>query len=153
MLRTYSHLASSWTISKIVPQRSRLYETLRFLLDHPRRCFIYLFPSHQTWFLLTVVIALKSVSISACSAISRLTNVQHHRLVFLSCAGHRESCDRVHPSRSASTFGGVAGRCSPRCRFWHCSIVRARTRGQVRFPLLCHPSPFDVEYMHAEYYT
>jgi len=47
---------SVWTLSKLVPQKSRLYETLHFLLDHPRRCFIYLFPSHQTWFLLTVLI-------------------------------------------------------------------------------------------------
>lgn len=35
-------------------------ETLHFLLDHPRRCFIYLFPSHQTWFLLTVLITLNA---------------------------------------------------------------------------------------------
>ncbi|PCH35574.1 hypothetical protein WOLCODRAFT_91613 [Wolfiporia cocos MD-104 SS10] len=34
--------------------------TLHFLLDHPRRCFIYLFPSHQTWFLLTVLFALNA---------------------------------------------------------------------------------------------
>ncbi|THH06536.1 hypothetical protein EW145_g4017 [Phellinidium pouzarii] len=47
-----------WTITKIIPYDSRLNETLHFLLDHPRRCFIYLFPSHQTWFLLTVLIAL-----------------------------------------------------------------------------------------------
>ena len=49
----------SWIISKLVPSRSRVSETLRFLLDHPRRCFIYLFPSHQTWFLFTVVVMLK----------------------------------------------------------------------------------------------
>ncbi|KAA1476458.1 hypothetical protein DENSPDRAFT_807240 [Dentipellis sp. KUC8613] len=47
-----------WIISKCVPVRSRLHETLRFLLDHPRRCFIYLFPSHQTWFLFTVLLML-----------------------------------------------------------------------------------------------
>ncbi|KAG7449729.1 uncharacterized protein BT62DRAFT_928462 [Guyanagaster necrorhizus] len=47
-----------WMLTKIVPENSRANETLHFLLDHPRRCFIYLFPSHQTWFLLTVVICL-----------------------------------------------------------------------------------------------
>ncbi|EKM53378.1 uncharacterized protein PHACADRAFT_211077 [Phanerochaete carnosa HHB-10118-sp] len=47
-----------WIISKLVPHNSRLSETIHFLLDHPRRCFIYLFPSHQTWFLLSVVLAL-----------------------------------------------------------------------------------------------
>ncbi|KAF7969625.1 hypothetical protein HWV62_26803 [Athelia sp. TMB] len=48
----------SWIISKLVPRTSRLHETLQFLLDHPRRCFIYLFPSHQTWFLLTILVFL-----------------------------------------------------------------------------------------------
>ncbi|KAF9243244.1 cation transport protein-domain-containing protein [Melanogaster broomeanus] len=47
-----------WTITKFVPADSRLNETLHFLLDHPRRCFVYLFPSHQTWFLLTVLLML-----------------------------------------------------------------------------------------------
>ncbi|RPD57724.1 hypothetical protein L226DRAFT_512491 [Lentinus tigrinus ALCF2SS1-7] len=47
-----------WILSKLVPRHSRINETLHFLLDHPRRCFIYLFPSHQTWFLLTVLFAL-----------------------------------------------------------------------------------------------
>lgn len=56
--RTTPH---SWVISKLVPRKSRLHETLKFLLDHPRRCFIYLFPSHQTWFLLTILVFLKCV--------------------------------------------------------------------------------------------
>jgi len=47
-----------WLISKIVPRKTRLQETIQFLLDHPRRCFLYLFPSHQTWFLLTVLLVL-----------------------------------------------------------------------------------------------
>ncbi|KAG6850861.1 hypothetical protein H0H93_007479 [Arthromyces matolae] len=42
----------------IIGGSSRANETLHFLLDHPRRCFIFLFPSHQTWFLLTVVFGL-----------------------------------------------------------------------------------------------
>ncbi|KAJ7072702.1 cation transport protein-domain-containing protein [Mycena amicta] len=59
----YSCIASvlipvRWTLSNLVPEKSRANETLHFLLDHPRRCFIYLFPSHQTWFLLTVVLTL-----------------------------------------------------------------------------------------------
>ncbi|KAF8806550.1 TrkH-domain-containing protein [Phlegmacium glaucopus] len=47
---------SRWCISKVIRKASRLQETLQFLLAHPRRCFIYLFPSHQTWFLLTIVL-------------------------------------------------------------------------------------------------
>ncbi|KAG1824448.1 cation transport protein-domain-containing protein [Suillus subaureus] len=46
----------SWIITKFVPRDSRLNETLHFLLDHPRRCFVYLFPSYQTWFLLTILV-------------------------------------------------------------------------------------------------
>ena len=53
-----NHCPSSWCISKIVRKTSRLHETLQFLLAHPRRCFVYLFPSHQTWFLLTIVLGL-----------------------------------------------------------------------------------------------
>ncbi|KAI0669657.1 cation transport protein-domain-containing protein, partial [Trametes maxima] len=49
-----------WILAQIVPKKSRLSETLHFLLDHPRRCFIYLFPSHQTWFLFMVLFALNA---------------------------------------------------------------------------------------------
>ncbi|KAJ8497202.1 hypothetical protein ONZ45_g12166 [Pleurotus djamor] len=44
-----------WATASCLPTTSRLHQTLRFLLKNPRRCFIYLFPSHQTWFLLGVV--------------------------------------------------------------------------------------------------
>ncbi|KAI6014220.1 cation transport protein-domain-containing protein [Pisolithus microcarpus] len=47
-----------WIVTKTIPAGSRLNETLHFLLDHPRRCFIYLFPSHQTWFLVTMLLVL-----------------------------------------------------------------------------------------------
>ncbi|KAH8982179.1 cation transport protein-domain-containing protein [Lactarius hatsudake] len=47
-----------WINYKLTRKRSKLRETLHFLLDHPRRCFIYLFPSRQTWFLLTVLVIL-----------------------------------------------------------------------------------------------
>ncbi|KAF8608135.1 TrkH-domain-containing protein [Ceratobasidium sp. AG-I] len=45
-----------WLLSKVVSRRTR--DTLHFLLDHPRRCFIYLFPSHQTWFLFIVLLTM-----------------------------------------------------------------------------------------------
>ncbi|KAI9441617.1 cation transport protein-domain-containing protein, partial [Lactarius indigo] len=58
LLRIFDLLSrvNRWILTKLVPRNSQLYETLHFLLDHPRRCFIYLFPSHQTWFLLTILI-------------------------------------------------------------------------------------------------
>ncbi|KAL5426825.1 hypothetical protein PMIN04_001761 [Paraphaeosphaeria minitans] len=47
-----------WTMQKMVPKGSRLRNTLQFLLQHPRRCFIYLFPSRQTWYLLAIQITI-----------------------------------------------------------------------------------------------
>ncbi|VDC01027.1 unnamed protein product [Peniophora sp. CBMAI 1063] len=47
-----------WAFYKFANKASRAHAALEFLLDHPRRCFILLFPSRQTWFLLTVIIAL-----------------------------------------------------------------------------------------------
>ncbi|KAG8907172.1 low affinity potassium transporter [Tulasnella sp. 403] len=41
-----------WILYHLVPEKHK--EPLQFLLDHPRRCFLYLFPSHQTWFLVVV---------------------------------------------------------------------------------------------------
>jgi hypothetical protein len=51
--------SSSWAYSKVVRKSSKTYETARFLLDHPRRCFIYMFPSRQTWLLFAILIAIK----------------------------------------------------------------------------------------------
>ncbi|KAL5504732.1 hypothetical protein ACEPAH_7395 [Sanghuangporus vaninii] len=50
----------AWSIAKS-SSGTRLSETLQFLLDHPRRCYIYLFPSRQTWLLLAVVIMLNCI--------------------------------------------------------------------------------------------
>ncbi|GAA5981464.1 hypothetical protein JCM5350_004076 [Sporobolomyces pararoseus] len=50
-----------WTFSKLVPRESRIKETLSFLLDHPRRTYIYLFPAHQTWQLVFVLICLNAI--------------------------------------------------------------------------------------------
>ncbi|KAK7536250.1 potassium transport protein 1 [Phyllosticta citribraziliensis] len=45
---------SIWLLSKVVPLNSRLRQTFLFLLHHPRRCFIYLFPARETWYLLAI---------------------------------------------------------------------------------------------------
>ncbi|GAA6010209.1 hypothetical protein JCM11491_005392 [Sporobolomyces phaffii] len=50
-----------WTFSKLVPSDSRTKETLDFLLDHSRRCCIYLFPAHQTWQLVFILICLNAI--------------------------------------------------------------------------------------------
>lgn len=50
-----------WTIYKLVPASSSLKESLRFLLDHPRRCYTLLFPSSVTWILAAVLFVLNFI--------------------------------------------------------------------------------------------
>lgn len=52
-----------WITSVIVPKDSALWEELRFLLDHPRRCFTLLFPRNATWWLFAIVIALNGIDL------------------------------------------------------------------------------------------
>ena len=47
-----------WITVKIVPAQSSLHQSLTFLLHHPRRCFILLFPSINTWYLTAIQAAL-----------------------------------------------------------------------------------------------
>jgi potassium uptake Trk family protein len=57
-----------WTIRKMMPDSDRWRDhrnTLRFLLDHPRRCFTHLFPSKHTWWLLMSVICLNGIDWAA----------------------------------------------------------------------------------------
>ncbi|KAK0433448.1 potassium transporter [Armillaria borealis] len=50
-----------WICSKFTKQGSDLDKALDFLLHHPRRCYFYLFPSHQTWFLVIILILMSVV--------------------------------------------------------------------------------------------
>ncbi len=50
-----------WTLQKLTPRRSRTHETISFLLDHPRRCFVYLFPAKETWVLVLVMLLLTMI--------------------------------------------------------------------------------------------
>ncbi|KAF5326139.1 hypothetical protein D9611_000830 [Ephemerocybe angulata] len=50
-----------WSFSKISADGSGMHQALTFLLDHPRRCYLYLFPSHQTWFLLLCLVGFSIV--------------------------------------------------------------------------------------------
>lgn len=44
-----------WIMFKLTPPFGRMHETLAFLLDHPRRCFMLLFPSGTTMLLFLVL--------------------------------------------------------------------------------------------------
>jgi hypothetical protein len=52
-----------WLCSKCVPYGSGPWEELRFLLDHPRRCFTLLFPSAANWWLFWVLILLNGIDL------------------------------------------------------------------------------------------
>ena len=54
---------SIWATSVVTPIGSGLWEELRFLLDHPRRCFTLLFPSKATWWLFWVLVLLNGLDL------------------------------------------------------------------------------------------
>ena len=47
--------------SKLVPHESGVWEELKFLLDHPRRCFTLLFPNSATWWLFWILVLLNGL--------------------------------------------------------------------------------------------
>ena len=52
-----------YIIHKLIPSTCGLGEELKFLLDHPRRCFTLLFPSKATWWLLGILVILNGLDI------------------------------------------------------------------------------------------
>ncbi|GAW07737.1 hypothetical protein LENED_009748 [Lentinula edodes] len=54
-----------WIGSKISKPGSESEKAFSFLLDHPRRCFVYLFPSHQTWFLVICLFLFSAIEWAA----------------------------------------------------------------------------------------
>ncbi|TBU58845.1 TrkH-domain-containing protein [Dichomitus squalens] len=59
------HGSIIWICTKVVKDGGTNDQVLHFLLDHPRRCFLYLFPSHVTWFLVVVLILLTAIEWAA----------------------------------------------------------------------------------------
>jgi hypothetical protein len=52
-----------WVTSLYVPRDSGIWEELKFLLDHPRRCFTLLFPSKATWWLFWILVTLNGLDL------------------------------------------------------------------------------------------
>jgi potassium uptake Trk family protein len=52
-----------WATARWIPASSSLYEELRFLLDHPRRCFTLLFPSKANWILFWILVGLNGLDL------------------------------------------------------------------------------------------
>ncbi|OQU95897.1 hypothetical protein CLAIMM_02057 [Cladophialophora immunda] len=51
-----------WLLSKAVPRGSETHHSLQFLLHHPRRCYLFLFPAKTTYGLLFVQIAINLIA-------------------------------------------------------------------------------------------
>ncbi|KAH7016190.1 cation transport protein-domain-containing protein [Microdochium trichocladiopsis] len=52
-----------WIVYRATPTHSPNKMTLKFLLDHPRRCYTLLFPSRPTWILFGLIAALNIVDV------------------------------------------------------------------------------------------
>lgn len=52
-----------WLLSKITPRESGTWEELKFLLDHPRRCFTLLFPTDATAWLFWILVGLNGLDV------------------------------------------------------------------------------------------
>lgn len=52
-----------WIMSKLTPARSSYKEPLKYLLDHPRRCYTLLFPSGPTWALFGILFVLNFIDV------------------------------------------------------------------------------------------
>lgn len=52
-----------WVTSRYVPKTSGVWEELKFLLDHPRRCFTLLFQSKDTWILFGILVLLNGLDL------------------------------------------------------------------------------------------
>lgn len=52
-----------WVLSKLARPGTALWEELKFLLDHPRRCFTLLFPRNATWWLVAILVALNGIDV------------------------------------------------------------------------------------------
>ncbi|KAL8872353.1 MAG: hypothetical protein Q9174_002008 [Haloplaca sp. 1 TL-2023] len=57
-----------WSLLRFLPETPKVVEyrvTLRFLLDHPRRCYTNLFPARHTWWLLATLVGLNGIDWAA----------------------------------------------------------------------------------------
>jgi Trk-type K+ transport system membrane component len=52
-----------WISSVLAPRNSGVWEELKFLLDHPRRCFTLLFPNKATWWLFWILVFLNGLDL------------------------------------------------------------------------------------------
>lgn len=51
-----------WSLSKVVRKNAEMHHSLSFLLQHPRRCYLLLFPSRMTWVLFAAQVGINLVT-------------------------------------------------------------------------------------------
>ena len=92
-----------WVLAQIVPRGTGLWEELRFLLDHPRRCFTLLFPSGATWWLFWILFALNAIDL----LVFCVLDVSAYLMLLLSnlCRDHRHETPLGLPPFPFSVFG------------------------------------------------
>lgn len=66
-----------WVVFRCSPRYGQTRETLGFLLDHPRRCFMLLFPTNATWWLGATVILFMVVEVSLFMILDSGTHSPH----------------------------------------------------------------------------
>lgn len=91
------------------------YEELRFLLDHPRRCFTLLFPSKETWWLFMVLVILNGLDLfffcvlDVSFSLDFLPSVAN--ILFTDQRWHRRFTSCRHPGSRRSLPGGLYPNC------------------------------------------
>jgi Trk-type K+ transport system membrane component len=119
-----------WILSKFTRQGTALWEELKFLLDHPRRCFTLLFPRNATWWLFAILVALNcidviffvilDVSFVYLSSFAIFTDRDFvaQRFCRHCTATRHSSCGRLFPSlfdKNSRLWSHQSFRTSPRC--------------------------------------
>ena len=68
-----------WTLFTTLPDNEKFSDyktTLRFLLDHPRRCYTNLFPSRHTWWLFSTLVVLNGTDWTAFEVLNVSKGIQ-----------------------------------------------------------------------------
>jgi Trk-type K+ transport system membrane component len=88
-----------WVLSLLVPRGTGLWEELKFLLDHPRRCFTLLFPAGATWWLFWLLVLLNGIDLIffiildvSCAVTGILLILSDMMLIHIPTAWERARC-------------------------------------------------------------
>lgn len=146
-----------WTLLKLMPKNEAWSDdrnTLRFLLDHPRRCYTNLFPSQHTWWLLISIVVLNGIDWLAFEILNvrpRPCGMDWALLTYLRSPDrkqvhHRSSKWHTSPRRalpSAScTFWRLLRRAYPSSAHWPASPIRCHDV-HLRVPGSDHHAQFE----------